>query len=176
MESSVAQILLVEDSPDDAILVRRALERERRAPVWFRMRHAATLQQALDFLGKGGVDVVLLDLHLPDSQGVDTVTSVREAEPRVPIVVFTVAGDDEVAVRALQAGAQDYLVKDEIAGGTMLHRAIRYAIERMKRHRVQQRLLQAEKLESLGVLAAGTASGFKTLLGSSSSRRPTTRT
>lgn len=169
MDSAVTRILLVEDDPADARLVRRKLERELSRPDWFRLDHASFLQQALDLIGKGDHDVILLDLNLPDSEGVDTVRRVRETEPKTPVVVFTVAGDEETALAALRAGAQDYLVKDELSGAPILHRAIRYAIERTRiaeeRRQLQERLHHAEKLQSLGVFAAGAAFGFNTLLG-----------
>lgn len=169
MEPNVIRILLVEDNPDDAQLVRRKLEREMARPGWFRLDHVSAMQQALDALGKGDHDVILLDLQLPDSEGIGSITRVREVETSVPIVVFTVAGDEEMALAALRAGAQDYLVKDELGRGPVLHRAIRYAIERMRiaeeRRQLQERLHQAEKLQSLGVFAAGAAFGFNTLHG-----------
>ena len=169
MERSLVRILLVEDCPDDAMLVRRTLYRETGEPGRFRLQHCATLHAGHDHLGKGEVDVLLLDLHLPDSDGVETVVRVRELEPSVPIVVFTLAGDERTAMGALRAGAQDYLVKDELGMGPALPRAIHYAIERKRigdeKRLLQERLLRAEKLESLGVLAAGAAFAFNTLLG-----------
>jgi signal transduction histidine kinase len=169
MQRTIIRVLLVEDCSDDARLVRRQLERESLPHQRFEVRHAGALQPALDSLGKGETDVVLLDLHLPDSDGVETVLRVREAVPAVPIVVFTVTGDHETAAAALRAGAQDYLVKDEIAAGRAIHRAIHHAIERARivaeKRQLQDRLLRAEKLESLGVLAAGAAFGFNTLIG-----------
>jgi signal transduction histidine kinase len=169
MESAVTRILLVEDNPEDAQLVRRKLARELARPDWYRLDHATCLKQAFDLIGKRDHDVVLLDLELPDSAGIDTVGSVREADPELPIVVFTVAGDDAMAASALRAGAQDYLVKDEIGGGPVLHRAIHNAIERMRiteeRRELRDRLHRAEKLQSLGVLSAGAAFGFNTLFG-----------
>jgi signal transduction histidine kinase len=169
MERSLVRILLVEDSPDDALLVRRKLERETGEPGRFRLQHCSTLHEGLDHLGKGEVDVLLLDLHLPDSDGVETVVRVRELDPAVPIVVFTLAGDERTAMGALRAGAQDYLVKDELGMGPALPRAIHYAIERKRigdeKRQLQERLLRAQKLESLGVLAAGAGFAFNTLVG-----------
>jgi len=169
MESQLVRVLLVEDNPVDATLVRRTLARAENQPSSFELDHASALEQALDWLGKKRHDVVLLDLNLPDSNGTETVRRVREVEPDLPIVVFTVAGDSDTAVKALRAGAQDYLVKEEITDSVLL-RAMRYAMERRRIHeekrRLQEQLHEAEKLQSLGVLAAGAAFGFNTLLGS----------
>ena len=169
MQRTVIRVLLVEDCSDDALLVRRQLSRESLPHQCFTLQHAGALRPALDFLGKGETDVVLLDLNLPDSDGVETVLRVREADDAVPIVVFTVTGDHATAAAALRAGAQDYLVKDEIAAGRALHRAIHHAIERARivaeKRQLHDRLLRAESLESVAVLAAGTALGFDTLIG-----------
>jgi signal transduction histidine kinase len=159
-------VLLIEDDPVDATLVRRSLV----APADDRIlvAQAPTLQAGFDRLAKGDVDAVLLDLNLPDSRGIDTVVRMREHDAEVPIVVFTVAGDEETAFAALAAGAQDYLVKDEL-GGPLLRRALRYAIERRRiaheNDRLERRLRQAEKMETLGALCAGIGFGLNTLVG-----------
>jgi len=169
MQRSAIRVLLIEDSSDDVRLVRRQLARESVPDQRFEVRHAGALRPALDFLGKGETDVILLDLQLPDSEGVETVLRVRDADAFAPIVVFTASGDDATAAAALRAGAQDYLVKDEIEAGRALHRAIHHAIERARigaeKRQLQDRLRRAERLESLGVLASGAAFGFNTLVG-----------
>ena len=123
----------------------------------------------MDCLGKGEIDVALLDLYLPDSRGVDTVVRLRERAPALPIVVLTVAVESRVALGSLQAGAQDFLLKDELAIIPVLTRTIRYAIERQKiaheQRRLEEQVARAEKMASLGVLAAGVAVGFNRLLG-----------
>jgi signal transduction histidine kinase len=166
MDRGATRVLLIEDDPGDAALVRRDLGKGERAQ--FQLHHVLALQAGFDQLDKSDVDVVLLDLNLPDSTGVETVLRLREHDPRVPIVVFTVAGDEDTAVAALDAGAQDYLVKDEL-GGSLLRRSIRYAIERRRiaeeNDCLQRRLHEAEKMESLGALSAGIAFGFNNLLG-----------
>jgi signal transduction histidine kinase len=166
MDRSPTHVLLVEDEPVDAELVRRSLGEASGAPL--RLEHVATLQAGIDRLAKGDVDAVLLDLELPDSHGVDTVARLREHDAAVPIVVFTVAGDEETAVAALDAGAQDYLVKDELTGA-LLRRSIRYAIERRRiaaeNERLAQRCRRAEKIESLGALCAGIGFGLNTAIG-----------
>jgi signal transduction histidine kinase len=161
-------VLLIEDDPEDVMLVARSLGEFFEPSYPFTLEHTAALQAGLDHLGKGDTDVLLLDLDLPDSQGLDTVVRVRELDSKVPIVVFTMCGDDDTALRALKAGAQDYVVKSEL-NGSLLSRAIRYAIERQRarqeNEQLQERLLQALKLESLGVLAGGVAWGLERQLG-----------
>jgi signal transduction histidine kinase len=168
MKDRSIQVLLIEDDPEDVMIVERSLGKPLEFSHPFTLEHAAALQEGLDRLGKGDTDVLLLDLDLPDSQGIDTVVRVRGRDSEVPIVVFTVNGDDDTALRALKAGAQDYLVKTEL-NGSLLSRAIRYAIERQRarqeNERLQERLLQALKRESLGVLAGGVAWGLERQLG-----------
>jgi C4-dicarboxylate-specific signal transduction histidine kinase len=162
----VLQLLLVEDEPLDAELVRRSLRSTSSSRV--RLHHVTTLGAGLDRLDAGGIDAVLLDLNVSDSAGVNTVVRLRERDPAVPVVVFTVAGDDATAVAALAAGAQDYLVKEEL-GGALLRRSIRHAIERRRiaaeNESLQRRLRRAEKMESLGALCGGIAFGFNAQLG-----------
>ena len=166
MELRHASLLLIEDDPVDAALVRRSLGAA--ADDLPRIHHVASLAAGIDRLAKGDVDVVLLDLNLPDSRGVETVIRLREHDAAIPLVVFTVAGDESTALAALAAGAQDYLVKDELAG-SLLRRSIRYAIERRRiaeeNERLQARLRQVEKMESLGALSAGLGFGMNTLIG-----------
>jgi C4-dicarboxylate-specific signal transduction histidine kinase len=185
------RVLLIEDDRTDALLVRRSLlgppgfelmrprtlrqEAERaiaRCEVGgFDLHVARTLQQGLDRLAKGDVDVVLLDLHLPDSQGVETVVRLRQGDPDVPVVVLTGAQQDELACAALEAGAQDYLVKDDLLNASqLLRRTIRHAIERTKIAReqrgLQEQVARTQKMASLGVLSAGLALSFHEILGS----------
>jgi len=168
MKDRNVHVLLIEDDPEDVIIVEQSLERSFEPFRPFTLEHTAALEEGLNRLGKRNTDVLLLDLDLPDSQGVDTVVRVRERDSEVPIVVFTMNGDDDTALRALQAGAQDYLVKSEL-NGSLLSRAIRYGIERQRarqeNERLQERLLQALKRESLGVLAGGVAWGLERQLG-----------
>ena len=121
-DSASIHLLLIEDSLGDALMVTRRLAREGGARDPIEVQRATTLQQGLDLLGKGQTDVVLLDLHLPDSAGVDTVLRVREAYPREPIVVFSSGGDPGLPIRSLQAGAQDYLGKGEFESEPLFHR------------------------------------------------------
>ena len=125
--SAPTRILLVEDSRSDARLLEATLQD---AGVHrFKLTHAERLDEALAALGDGGVDVVLLDLHLPDSQGLDTLAELKREQPGVPVVVLTGLDDEQLAVRAVQAGAQDYLPKG-VVDGALLARLIRHAVER----------------------------------------------
>lgn len=121
--------LLVEDNAADARLFREVLRDVRRPAI--ELLHVARLEEALDCLKRGGIDVVLLDLSLPDAHGHETVVRATRAAPTMPIVVLTGLDDDELALEAVKAGAQDYLVKGQV-DGPLLARAIRYAIERKR--------------------------------------------
>src|SRR5262245_10269116 len=122
MHPATVRALLIEGSPGDALTLTQRLERGNGTRV--EVERVATLQQGLDLLGKDRTDVVLLDLHLPDSSGAETVMRVREAYPRLPIVVFSAGGDPDLSMRSLQAGAQDYLGKHDFASEALLHRIL----------------------------------------------------
>jgi len=133
-------VLLVEDEPGDARLVEYAL-RMSSAPV-FMVKHVGTLAAAIDHINGGHpVDVVLLDLSLPDSTGIATVSRMQEAASRTPIVIMTGMDDPRFASYALEAGAQDYLIKSDDPERTV-GRAIRYAITRMAGQLERQALLE----------------------------------
>lgn len=147
-EADRINILLVEDQREDAIWLREMLQGV--PTTTFEIDHVTKLSTAMDRLHDDGIDVVLLDLGLPDSQGLDTFFKLRDEEPHLPIVVLSGIGSEKMAIQAVQAGAQDYLVKDEVTSRTLAH-AIRYAIEReraKRRLRVQKDLLE-NVLESL---------------------------
>jgi signal transduction histidine kinase len=170
MQDPPTRVLLIEDDLGDALLVTRRLERELGSLESIVLERASTLSEGIDLLCKKRTDVVLLDLHLPDSEGSDTVRRIRDADANVPIVVFTSAADTDLPLRALKAGAQDYLGKGDFDTGPLIHRCLRYAIERTRilgeRQRLQDQLDEAERMQSLGVLGAGAAFGFNQLIGS----------
>lgn len=121
------QVLLIEDNAGDARLIREALaERSQSA---FRLGWAEDLDEGLRRLADDRPQVVLLDLSLPGSRGLDTLAAVLERDDRVPVIVLTGTDDESLAVEAVRRGAQDYLVKGQ-TGGALLGRAIRYAIQR----------------------------------------------
>jgi len=140
-DAAPLRILLVEDNPGDARLIRETLRDA--GSLAFELRHADRLAAALPQLAARDADVVLLDLSLPDAHGLETVTRALAAAPEVPIVVLTGLDDETVAVQAVQAGAQDYLVKGQVEPG-MLSRALRYAMERKRLETERERLLAAE--------------------------------
>ena len=136
------RILLVEDNPGDARLLRYTLQEAE--SLRFDLVHASRLSEALEQVAGAAFDVVLLDLSLPDGHGMETVTRMLGAAPSVPIIVLTGLADETVAVQAVQAGAQDYLVKGTVEGGT-LARAIRYAMERKRLETERALLLRNEQ-------------------------------
>jgi len=143
MQKMVIHVLLVEDSPTDAKLLHQIFVHAYQQEV--RMIHVERLSEAIDVSSASNnltvddsenetsnpdkFDVVLLDLGLPDSVGVDTLKEYRAAVSDIPVVVLTGLDDEELAMQALAEGAQDYLVKDQITIQRLV-RAIRYAIER----------------------------------------------
>jgi DNA-binding response OmpR family regulator len=125
--------LLIEDNPGDARLIQEMLKDEGGAEV--QLEWTDNLDDGVRRVLKGGVDVVLLDLGLPDSQGLDTVATVHLFDSVVPIVVLTGLADQDVSVKAVRAGAQDYLVKGKFDGATLV-RTVRFAVERMTQKQV----------------------------------------
>lgn len=131
MSREHVKVLLIEDNAEDALILRSALAEE--GDSLFEIEHATRLSVALKHLAKGGIELVLCDLNLPDSKGSNTVAEVHRQSPRVPIVVLTASDDDRLALQALQLGAQDYLVKGYVqVYPTLLRRAMRYALERKR--------------------------------------------
>jgi signal transduction histidine kinase len=137
------QVLLIEDNLTDVLLLREVLAQVSSPP--FAVTQVERLSEGLTQLSRRPFDVVLLDLGLPDSQGLETCLKVAHQARGVPIMVLTGLADEMLAMRALQAGAQDYLVKGHIKGPT-LARAMRYAIERKRAeeeiHRLNEELEQ----------------------------------
>jgi len=128
-DSRGIRVLLVEDNPGDARLIREAL-RGPGGPA-FSVVVAGRLSEALEHLGRGGFDVALVDLSLPDSRGLDTFLRVREKARAVPVLVLSGLEDSEVAGRAVREGAQDYVYKSQLMGD-QLSRAILYALSRQQ--------------------------------------------
>ena len=128
MADGQIKVLLIEDNPGDARLITEMLSEV--DGTLFDMENACRLSDGLTRIQKGGIDVVLLDLGLPDSAGLDTFEKVHDQVPEVPIVMLTGLDDAELALEGMSKGAQDYLVKGRV-DGDLLARTLRYAIERM---------------------------------------------
>ncbi|MEO8397735.1 MAG: ATP-binding protein, partial [Chloroflexota bacterium] len=135
------KILLVEDSPGDARLIVEALAEV--PQIETTLKHVELLSQAIEVLSGSTIDVILLDLSLPDTHGAGTVERIYTACPQVPIVIVTDLNDEEFAVTLIGKRAQDYLIKGEVDGKSLV-RAIRYAIER-KRAETYRLALEVER-------------------------------
>lgn len=133
------KVLLVEDDNNDADLLKRMLrqasaaDREHNTNFIppFSLQRVSTLEECVERLNSADVDLVLLDLSLPDSSGVETFTRVRTHAPKLPVIVLSGQEDDEVAIQTMRAGAQDHLAKGQIDAG-LLARAMRYSVERKR--------------------------------------------
>ena len=141
----VLRALLIEDNPGDSDLICKALLGAEKS---FRVSVVDTLADALVAISRDHWDVLLADLSLPDSHGLDTVCALRRASRVIPIVVLTSFDSDETALRSLEEGAQDYLAKDDVTTG-VLERAIHYAIQRQKGvefHRLIEQMRASERV------------------------------
>ena len=138
--------LLIEDNPNDVALVRRMLAEVGWAR--FNLEAVSRLSEAMERLATVEVAVALVDLTLPDSDGLNVVSILRAHAPDLPIVVLTGASDEEAGVRALTAGAQEYLIKGH-TNSTVLVRALRYAIERKRLELTLQRMALQDELTGL---------------------------
>src|ERR1700731_2122026 len=143
MKEKALQVLVVEDNAGDVRLLREMFSKEK--PGSFELTHLLRMSEAVIHLAKGGVDIVLLDMGLPDGHGLDTVRRAHAAAPGVPVIVLTGLDDEGLAADAMNAGAQDYLIKGQIK-----NRAppwdFRHAIER---HRMQTEtdLIQTHQMQ-----------------------------
>lgn len=130
------KLLLIEDNPGDARLIQEMLSRARGAS--FELRHVERLSDGLRLIADDRPDVILLDLTLPDSAGLETFARVHKGAPHLPIIVLSGFAEEESAIRAVREGAQDYLVKGQV-DRNLLVRSVRYAIERKRVEEALQR-------------------------------------
>jgi Flp pilus assembly CpaE family ATPase len=144
LPDAAVRVLLIEDNPGDAGLVRAMLSESQGTE--FRVEWVEALLPGMIRLGRGEIDLILLDLSLPDSQGLGSLTAIRNAAPNIPVVVLTGLADQDVAHEAVRCGAQDYLVKGELSGGA-LARTLSYA---MLRQRNQARAIATGSPAELG--------------------------
>ena len=129
MNNAPVKILLIEDNPSDALLLKETLREI--TDTKFEMTHAKQLSEAVTQLSKGGFDVILLDLSLPDSFGLETVERASLMAPSLPIIVLTGLRDETIGIQAVHKGAQDYLIKGQ-TDKDLLIRVINHSIERKR--------------------------------------------
>ena len=152
--TSLERLLLVEDNPGDARLLREMFKEEGSHDT--EVTRVESLAEAEKHLAAREFDIILLDLGLPDAEGLGAVRRARAAAPRVPLVVLTGLDDESLAVQALQEGAQDYLVKGQIESRGLL-RALRYAIER--KNMEEALFVERERLRLQSAALEATADG-----------------
>jgi signal transduction histidine kinase len=179
----VIEVLLIEDSFPEAKLLAQIFKGS--AIGNFKLTHVQRLSGAIEILQTRGFDVALLDLTLPDSEGLESLDALIDCSPDLPVVVLTNTSDDRLSVEAVRRGAQDYLVKRQV-NLDLLVRAVRYAIERKQNatalqaineslelrvaertkelEETNQLFLRAQRLESLGTLASGIAHDLNNIL------------
>ncbi|MDD5435780.1 MAG: response regulator, partial [Nitrospira sp.] len=123
------KVLLIEDNPGDIRIIREMLSEDSHNV--FEVVHADHFSQGLECLKDDNIDVILLDLGLPDSQGIDTLHAILSVAEHLPIIIQTGLNDEEIAIRAVKAGAQDYLIKGQM-NSFLLSRSILHSIERKR--------------------------------------------
>ena len=129
------KILFVENNPGDVRLIQEMFKEVGNTQI--DLAHADCLARGLERLAEKGFDALLLDLGLPDSQGLDTLRRTHAQAPEIPIIVLTGLANEMLGLQAVQAGAQDYLMKGQV-DGVLLMKTIHYAIERKKAHEAMQ--------------------------------------
>ena len=152
MSDDSTKVLLIEDNPGDVRLIRELLKEA--YGVSFSLECVDRLSAGLELLGQGAIDIVLLDLGLPDSQGFDTFIRVHSSVPQVPIVILSGLADEALAAQAVREGTQDYLIKGQV-DSNLLGCSLRYAIERKQ---AEETLRQSE--ENFRALAENASDGI----------------
>jgi two-component sensor histidine kinase len=145
------KVLVIEDNPSDIEMLRELLyDQGKRA---FDVIHVERLANAIPYLSGGKTDIIISDLGLPDSQGLDTLKTLKEYSSDVPIVVLTGLDNEIIGIQALKEGAQDYLVKGQMSGPS-LTRSLRYAIERnaIEKERIKMELQITQQLKEKEML------------------------
>ena len=150
-EPQTIKVMLIEDDKGDAELINLMFDEVDR--ITFQVKWAKRISEALAALAADDSDVILLDLTLPDAQGLEAFIMLHDSYPELPIVVLSGLANEKIISQAMQSGAQDYLIKDEI-NSQSISRSLLYAIERKK---AEKALRDSQKLASLGTLAAGIA-------------------
>lgn len=148
----VIKVLLVEDNPGDVLIIEKMFEEI--INIDFKLVKAYRLSEGLEKLNKEWFDVIILDLGLPDSQGIETFNHMNQKAPEIPIILLTGFDEEEFGIKAVYKGAQDYLVKGQV-DSRLLSRSIYYAIERK---RIEDRLKKSE--EKYRIIVEKTQSGL----------------
>ena len=140
IDTKFIKILLIEDNPDTKLLLQDELLSDN-GNIEYSLQCVERLSMGIEYINNNeGLDVILLDLLLPDSQGMDTLSRIQSVTQDIPVIVLSNHDDESFAVKTVQMGAQDYLVKERV-DRNVLARAIRYAIER---HQMIKKLEQAQ--------------------------------
>jgi diguanylate cyclase (GGDEF)-like protein/PAS domain S-box-containing protein len=150
-KKSIKVLLLVEDNPADVRLLREMFREQNSLRT--ELTQVETMGQAEKHLAGGAIDIVLLDLGLPDVQGLESIRRARAVAPHVPLVVLTALDDESMAARALQLGVQDYLIKGQVDARGLV-RALRYAVERKN---MQEELFQEKERAQVTLNSIGDA-------------------
>ncbi|MGH2574854.1 MAG: response regulator [Ignavibacteria bacterium] len=148
--SKNVKILLIEDNPGDARLIKEYLNDVKNSK--FNLEICNKLHDGINVLANRDVDLILLDLNLPDSEGLVSFDKIFSITSKVPIIVLTGLNDEGTALNAVQRGAQDYIVKDTVESDS-LKRAIRYAIERKKSEEEHQKFME-QRVRSSAIIEA----------------------
>jgi len=151
------KILLVEDNKSDAAYIREIIHEESGKDVdkaEYELISRDSHGKAMEYLAENTVDAILLDLSLPDSEGIDSVRRLIAREKNTPVIVLTGLDDEAVAIQALQSGVQDYLNKDALCGD-LLVRSLRYSMERFHNLQEKEKLIRElqEALDNVKTLS-----------------------
>ncbi|NER27636.1 MAG: response regulator [Symploca sp. SIO1C4] len=156
MSSQITNILLIEANKNHVFLLKALMTQAHKLPM--SIEHVERLSEGIALLAQGEIDVVILDLSLPDSEGLDTFKQIYAHFPEVPIIILSEIADEEIAAVAVQSGAQDYLVKGQFNGDLLL-KTIRYSIERHSLHlslKQQAKFLQVREQQLHRLIAKNT--------------------
>lgn len=144
MNQKLFNVLLVEDNLGDAFLIQEQFKSAKTFE--YSIVHVDYLNKAITYLERSPCDVILLDLSLPDSRGIETLKTIAKKALQIPIVILTGTNDEELAIQAVRQGAQDYFVKGQVMGKVLVH-ALHYAIERkLIEEQLKTRTYQLEAL------------------------------